>query len=174
MSNAARVKEETLCWFGIYVLADKALLPTCVHTEQGHFDTEPIREFDYRNRSALIEAIDSAMKAGNPEADVPPLENQKKMTPMEKLAGAKSWKDLERKSIYFSIMVHPSNVRIEAWGRAPDKAWSDEKDTSLDVRIPTEAGAGAIADAILEHLRTRKDLPGMTFDFPQPKTARGA
>ena len=132
MSNSAKTeKERSVSWHGMYVLADRALLPTRIETAQGDFDVEPIRQFDYRNRTELIEALAAAISTGNPCAEVPPLENKKKSTPMEKCAGAKSWVDLERKSIYFSITVYPSNVRVEAWGRASDKSWSDEKNTSL-------------------------------------------
>ena len=174
MSNVNPVTEKSVSWHGLYILADRALLPTRIETEQGDFDVEPIRQFDYRSRLALIEALAAAFMTGNPEAEVPPLENKKKPTPMEKLVGAKSWTDLERKYIYFSIMVYPSTVRLESWARASDGTWSDEKETALDITIPLSAGVEGVADTILEHLRTRRDLPGVTFDFPQPKTAKGA
>lgn len=160
MSNTVQ-KEKKLCWLSLIVLADRALLPTTVKTSQGHFDIEPITEVDYRDRGELIKSLAKAMKTGNPIAEAPPIEDQKKQTPMEKRAGAKSWADLERKSIYFSIMVYPSNVRVEAWGRAPDKTWSDEKDTVLDTRVPSVSGVEGVADAILEHLSQRSDLPGL-------------
>lgn len=159
MTNSTVNKEKKLSWFGLYVLADRALLPTCVKTSQGDFDVEPIREFNYRNRDELLDAISKAVQKGNPLGDVPPIENRKKQTPMEKLAKAKSWADLERKSIYFSIKVFPSSFAIKAWGRAPDGKWSDEEETALDVRIPAETGIEAVADAILDHLSNRSDLP---------------
>jgi hypothetical protein len=161
MTNTTVKKEKKLCWFGLYVLADRALLPTCVKTSQGDFDVEPIREFNYRNRHELLDAISKAVQKGNPQGDVPPIENRKKQTPMEKLAKAKSWSDLEKKSIYFSIKVFPSAFSIKAWGRAPDGTWSDENETSFDVRIPIEAGVEGLADAILDHLSKRSDLPGL-------------
>lgn len=174
MSNVNPVKEKSLSWHGLYVLADSALLPTRIETEQGDFDVEPIRKFDYWSRTALIEALSAAFKTGNPESEVPPLENKKKCTPMEKLAGAKSWADLERKSIYFSITVYSSSVRLESWGRASDGSWSDEKETALDTTIPVSAGVEGVADTILAHLKTRGDLPGLVADRSQPKTANGA
>lgn len=160
MTNTTTKKEKKHCWFGLYILADRALLPTCIKTSQGDFDVEPIRELNYRSRSELLDALSEAIQKGNPPSDVPPLENRKKQTPLEKLAKAKSWADLERKSIYFSIKVFPSCFSVKAWGRAPDSTWSDENDTSFDARIPIEAGVEGIADAILDHLKTRSDLPG--------------
>jgi len=71
-------------------------------------------------------------------------------------------------------MVYPSNVRIESWGRAPDKIWSDEKETSLDVRIPKEAGVEGVADAILNHLAERSDLPGLPIPRTIFTSAKGA
>jgi len=174
MTNSITKKEKKLCWFGLYVLADMAILPTCIKTSQGDFDVEPVQEIDYRNRADLVASIAKAVKVGNPQTDVPPAEDRKKQTPMEKLAKAKSWADLERKSIYFSIKVFPSQFTIKAWGRASDGTWSDENQTALDVKIPAEQGIEAVADAIIEHLKSRKDLPGVVTDFNQPKTARGA
>jgi hypothetical protein len=154
-------KEKKLCWFGLLVLPEKALLPTCIETDQGDFDVEPIRQIDYRNRQDLVDAIENAISVGNPPGEAPSREKRKERTPMEKLAGAKSWADLERKSIYFSIKVYPSDFQIKSWGRASDGTWSDEKETALDVKIPKEAGAEGIADAILEHLSQRNDLLGL-------------
>jgi len=174
MTDSAVKKEKKLCWFGLYVLADKALLPTCIKTRQGDFDVEPIQELDYRNRMELVDCIARAVQIGNPSAEVPPIENRKKQTPMERLANAKSWADLERKSIYFSIKVFPSRYSVKAWARAADGTWSDEDKTCLDVSISAQDGPEGVADAILDHLKSRKDLPGVVTDFNQPKTARGA
>jgi hypothetical protein len=153
-------KEKKLCWFGVYVLSDRALLPTCIETDQGDFDVEPIRQIDYRNPQDLADAIANAILVGNPPGEAPPRENQKERTPMEKLANAKSWIDLERKSIYISIKVYPSEVLIESPEKAGDGSWSDEKD-ALSVRVPKEAGAVGIADVILKHLGQRTDLAGL-------------
>ncbi|MBZ0187956.1 MAG: hypothetical protein K8F91_17040 [Candidatus Obscuribacterales bacterium] len=172
--NMSKTKEKTLAWLSLVVLSDRALLPLDIKTNQGYFAVEPIQELDYRNRSALVEGLISALQKGNPERDVPDWWTKKEQTPMEKLAKAKSWRDLEKKSIYFSILVHELDIRIEAWGRASNGAWSDEKDTVLDVRIPASSGAEGIADVILEHLKTRKDLPGLSFGPSQQQTAKGA
>lgn len=172
MTNAK--KEKSVCWLSLLVLADKALLPTSTKTNQGHFAMEPIQQVDYRNRSELVQALQKALDIGNPVGEAPPREKQKERTPMEILAKAKSWLDLERKSIFFSIMVFPSDIHIEAWGRASNGAWSDEKETVLDVRIPAASGAEGIADIVLEHLKTRTDLPGLSFGQSQQRTARGA
>ena len=74
MTNSITKKEKKLCWFGLYVLADKAILPTCIKTSQGDFDVEPVQEIDYRNRADLVASIAKAVKVGNPQTDVPPAE----------------------------------------------------------------------------------------------------
>ncbi len=154
-------KEKLLCWFGLLVLADKALLPTRIKTSRGDCSVEPIRQIDYKNREDMIDAIKNAISIGNPKGEVPEYVLKKGPTPMEPLAKAKSWADLERKSIYFSIDIFPSTFRVESWGRASDGTWSDENDKVLDMEIPAEKGPQAIVDVILEHLKTRTDLPGM-------------
>lgn len=167
-------KEKSICWLSLLVLADKAILPTSVKTNQGNFAMEPIQQIDYRNRSELVQALQKALSIGNPTGEAPPSEKQKERTPLEVIAKAKSWLDLERKSIFFSIMVFPSDIHIEAWGRASNGAWSDEKDTALDVRIPASSNAEGIADVILDHLKTRTDLPGLSFGQSHQQTAKGA
>lgn len=148
-------KPKKLCWFSLYVFADKALLPTTRATNQGDFDVEPVKEIYYRNRAALIGALSEAFAIGNPKMDPP----DKQTTPMEIRSKSKSWADLERKSIYFSIKCYPSEFWIKSWGRSPDGKWSD--DLLLDMHIPTEHGLEAVADAIINHLNTRRDLPGL-------------
>ncbi|MDR3616020.1 MAG: hypothetical protein P4L53_20855 [Candidatus Obscuribacterales bacterium] len=156
-------KEKLLCWLSVLVLSDRALLPTTMKTNQGHFSVDPIQQIDYRNRQELIDALANAIKVGNPIGEAPSRESQRERTSLEKLVHAKSWADLERKSIYFSIALLSSAVEIKSWGRAPDGTWSDEKATSLNVKIPQEAGAEGIADVILEHLSQRRDLPGLSI-----------
>lgn len=160
MKNSIR-KEKLLCWFGLIVLADKALLPTRIRTSRGDCSVEPIRQIDYRDRDDLIEAIRNAIRIGNPPGEVPEYVLNRTATPIEALIKAKSWADVERKSIYFSTEIFPSFYCIKCWGRACDGKWSDEQDTVLDVRIPAEKGPAEIANVILEHLKTRTDLPGL-------------
>lgn len=160
MTNSTQ-KEKKLCWFGLLVLPDRALLPKCIKTSYGDFDVEPVREVDYRRRSDLIDALNNAIAIGNPPGDVPEYRLKKGPSLLETLIGAKSWADLERKSIYFSIKIFPSYYSVKSWGRALDGKWTEEEDTVLDVTISAEKGVDAIADAILEHLKTRTDLPGL-------------
>jgi hypothetical protein len=156
-------EEKLLCWLSVLVLPDRALLPTTMATNQGHFSVDPIRQIDYRNRQELVDAIANAIKIGNPIGEAPSREKQKERTSLEKLVHAKSWADLERKSIFFSIEILSSDVQIVSWGRASDGTWTDEKETSLDVRISKESGAEGVADVILEHLHQRTDLPGLSL-----------
>lgn len=154
-------KEKMLCWFGLIVLADKALLPTRIRTQRGDCSVEPIRQVDYKNRKDLIDAIRDAVKTGNPTGEVPEYVLNKGRTPIEGLAKARSWADLERKSIYFSISIFPSIFEVKSWGRAANGQWTDENETALDVKLHAAKGADGIADVILDHLKTRTDLPGM-------------
>jgi hypothetical protein len=160
MTNSTQ-KEKKLCWFGLLVLSDRALLPKCIKTSHGDFDVEPVREVNYRNRSDLIDALNSAIAIGNPSGDVPEYRLKKGPSLLETLIGAKSWADLERRSIYFSIKIFPSCCSVKCWGRGPDGKWAGEEDTILDTIIPVERGTAEIADVILEHLKTRTDLPGL-------------
>jgi hypothetical protein len=161
------------CWLGLYILADRALLPTTCKTEAGTFrDCDPHLEIDYSDRAALRAALQKALLAGNPEISKPTKEQRQKLAPTAVAAKAQSWSELERKSIFFGIRQYPTEIIVEAWAKNSDGSWSENK--SFEVSIAIEAGVDGVVDAILQHLSTRKDLPGMTFDFRQPKTARGA
>jgi len=44
MSNSIKTEnEKSLSWHGLYILADRALLPARVATAQGEFDIERVR-----------------------------------------------------------------------------------------------------------------------------------
>lgn len=152
------------CWLGLYVSADKALLPTKYETDAGfHYSSDPIHEFDNRDKTALTIALREAMRVGNPVIPAPSRDELKKRTAMERLINAKSWKDLERKTIYFSIKCFDTEFRVVSWGRAPDGTWGPEKEHVLDTSVLKEEGVEAVAEIIIAHLKTRTDLPGLAM-----------
>lgn len=144
------------------MLADKGLIPTSAIIDTGVYrDIEPVREFDYRNKEALLAALQEIVATGNPQILGPQGNYEAPKTPMEVIAKAKSWADLERKSIYFSLDCYPSEYSVKSWGRAANGTWGEEDNLALDIRVPVDKGLKAVADAIINHLGTRRDLPGL-------------
>ena len=156
-------RQQLLWWVGLFVTPDRGLIPTLYRTEAGfHLQREPIIEFDYRNRVALAEALMDAITRGNPQIQTPPPEEQKKRLPdVQKRMKAKSWKDVERRSIYFSIECLEDEFVVISWGRAPDGTWAPEKEHALERHIPVAEGIDAIVDVVWDHLTQRSDLPGL-------------
>lgn len=104
----------------------------------------------------------SLLRTGrNPLIDTPSPEQLKNKTAMEIRAKASSWTELQRKSIGFLIQCWKSDFVVEAWGRAQNGAWESENNPALSISIPVQSGVEAVADAILDHLKKRNDLPGM-------------
>jgi len=70
---------EKLKWgLGLYLMADRAILPTEAVTENRlRVDIEPVTVFDYRNRSEFIAALEKAIAAGNPTVPNPEEEELK-------------------------------------------------------------------------------------------------
>ncbi|MGH2505922.1 MAG: hypothetical protein ACRDHZ_00650 [Ktedonobacteraceae bacterium] len=162
VNTARRPAEDFICGFGLFILSDRAMLPTEYKTGAGyHYSTEPIYEFDYHNRDALIAALKDALGRRNPFIETPSSKQLKTKTAMERRARANSWTDLQRKSIGFLIQCWKSDFIVEAWGRAGNGGWESENNPALSVSIPAQSGIEAVADAILDHLNKRNDLPGM-------------
>lgn len=173
------MREKPLCSMGLLVLADKAILPTSAKTPSRFtISIEPIQIFDYHDRNQFLSVMKNAIDRGFPSVPDPPEEELIqhedgmpgfKNPPVLKYADTDSWDDLERKSIFLSIRCYPSQYLIESWGRAADRKWSDDK--TLELRLPSDVGLEVVVDAILDHLRIRKDLPGLMMDFTQQRTA---
>ncbi|MCC7527834.1 MAG: hypothetical protein IT342_04890 [Candidatus Melainabacteria bacterium] len=175
------MKAKAYCNLGIFFLADRAIMPTDARTpSRWHLSIEPVEVFDYRNRTEFIAACERAIARGMPEISMPSDDQMSwdehgptmKESVTLKYAKLATWDDLERSSIYVSVECYDRGFLIESWGRAKDGKWSDEE--SLELRLDPAVGVEGVVDTILEHLKSRKDLPGMTFDFRQPKTAKGA
>lgn len=166
----------------LFVLSDRAVIPTSVKTASGYtISIEPVEVFDYRDRNALKGALEQAVARGIRK--VPDLPAKELIydedgipgglkEPIEpRYAGVADWDELERKSIYFFLQCYPSGFLLDSWGRSADGKWSDEK--LLELRLPSDVGLELVIDAILDHLKNRPDLPGFTLGSSQEKTAKG-
>lgn len=173
------MREKPYCSMGLIILPDKAVLPTSAHTPSRFtISTEPVQVFDYHDKAQFLAALKDAISRGFPDVKEPPdeelIQHEDGMpgfkNPLElKYVNADSWDELERKSIFLSIRCYPSQYLIESWGRAADQKWSEDK--TMELRLPASVGLEVVIDAILDHLRIRKDLPGLVVDFSQQKTA---
>ena len=175
-------REQAYAAFNLFVFADRAMIPTSADTASRYtVSIEPVQVFDYRDRKALTDAIEKAIAKGIPQIqDLSPEDAicgedgiSGVRNPIElKYAGATSWDELERKSIFFCIECYQSGYLIDCWGRQSNGKWSEAQ--SLELRLPGSVGVDGLVDQILGHLKTRKDLPGLAVDLNQPRTAKGA
>lgn len=174
------MRAKPYCNLEIIIMADKAIMPTDARTpSRWHLSVEPVEVFDYRNRADFVAASKRAISRGIPEVTMPS-ENEMYWdeqgpalkNPLElKYANVSTWDELEQRSIHASIECYDRGFLVESWGRDKNGKWSDEK--ALELRLEPEVGIDGAIDALLEHLKTRRDLPGLVFDVT-PKTAKGA
>lgn len=180
MTNIKR--DVCYCSFSLFVLADRALLPTDADTPSLlTMTTEPVEVFDYRERDEFLAAVQRTIARGNPKIQMPPEQelywDENGMpglkTPVElKYAGVKTWNDLERNSVFYTVECYERGFVVISCGRKKNGLWSDDK--VLELRMPPDVRIEGVVDAILEHLKTRTDLPGFTFGQSQQQTAKGA
>lgn len=163
-------------------MADRAILPTEAITESRlRVDIEPVTVFDYRNRVEFVSELEKAIAAGNPTVPDPSEDELEqdaegfrafKNPAGLKHSGLKTWDELERKSILVSLRCYPSTYLVEIFGREKNGKWSD--DLALELRLPASVGIPVVVDAILDHLKTRRDLPGLVLGPFQSEKAKGA
>jgi hypothetical protein len=166
----------------LIVLADRAILPTSADTASRFtISIEPVQVFDYHDKADFLSALKHAIARGLPIVADPPedelVSHEDGMpafkNPVElKYASVGSWDELEKKSIFISIDCYPSQYLIESWGRGSDGKWADEK--LLELRLPSQVGLEVVIDAIMDHLRNRRDLPGLVISRFQTQTKNGA
>jgi hypothetical protein len=176
------MREKPHCCMGMIVFPDKAVLPTSALTASRFtISIEPVQIFDFHNRNQFLAAMKNAIDRGFPTVPDPPeeelIQHEDGMPGFKnsieiKYAAVRTWDELERKSIFVSVECYPSQYLIESWGRASDGKWSDDK--LLELRLPSSVGLEVVVNAILDHLKIRKDLPGLMLDFTQHKKAKGA
>lgn len=175
------MREKPYCSMSLIIMPDKAVLPTDALTSSRFtISIEPVQVFDYHDKGEFIAALQTSIGRGFPNVSDPPdgdlvyFEDGMPgfKNPIElKYAQAASWEDLERKSISISLRCYPSQYLIESWDHAKDGKWSDEK--LLELRLPSSVGLEVVVNAILDHLKTRRDLPGLLIVPFHPEAAKG-
>lgn len=155
-------RKKMVWWIGLFITSEAGLIPTMYRTDQGvYLQQEPIAEFDYRDRDQLAAAMRHAMETGNPNITADPSEQKKRIPDIQKRMKAKSWQDVERRSIYFCVECLEDEFLVTAWGRASDGTWSEEKQPALARHLPLNGGIESVVHAIWQHLQERTDLPGL-------------
>lgn len=167
-------KQELEVWVSLYVTAKGAYIPLLNDTDAGfHLENEPVISFNCADVTAMERALAQSLANGNPVIAAPK-DLCERESVIAKYIGASSQAELERVSIHFSIEQLTNSYVVQCSKRASSGLWDRGKEKALDVSLPKNCGTEQLVRVILEHLRTRNDLPGSMVDFNQPKTARGA
>ena len=163
-------RERAFSVFNLFFLSDRVVIPTSATTASGYtVSVEPVEVVDCKDRNALKCALEKTISRGRMK--IPDLPDDELIfdgdgatglkNPIElKYAGVSNWDDLERKSINFFVECYPSGYLIECWDRAIDGKWADSH--GLKARLPSSIELDGLIDEIYNHLKTRKDLPGLS------------
>lgn len=161
-------------WIALYVTDRLGFIPTEALTNAGFYlQVEPVRQVNYWDLDELTAALQNALENGNPEITVPPGVQQHEFV-MGRYLGVSGQDEFEKATIPVRIEEQDDHYTVRSWKKLASGKWENPKNLALNCVVAKSAGAKGIAAAIIEHLKSRRDLPGMTFDFQQPKTAKGA
>jgi hypothetical protein len=86
----------------------------------------------------------------------------------------KTQDELEKKTVYVSVKRLNTGFKITSLHKLVNGLQDRKGAKALDILLPRETTYEQLAAFIIEHLKSRKDLPGSTVDFNQSKTAKGA
>lgn len=148
---------------GFYLTSDLAYMPTDMDTEAGYFvESAPVKVFDAFDRSALAEALEGALS--RPNTVIPTPKTAPKDLVIGPYIGISTQKELEQKTVYISVVRLDTGFRIESLRKAPDGTADRQGSKAIDTVLPRETTYEQLAAAIIEHLKSRKDLPGALVD----------
>ena len=150
-------KPELLSLTGFYVAGSEAFMPAMMDTDAGYFiEKEPVLRFDPFNSSALAKVLENSLSEPNtviPASKFPPED-----LVLSPYLNVSSQNELEKKTVYVSVVKLNTGFRIESQQRKSDGTW-DRKDKAIDEVLPETATYGELADRIIAYLKTRKDIP---------------
>lgn len=166
-------KPSLLAVSGFYVAADAAYMPTQMDTDAGYFiSKEPVHRFNAFDIKELAQALRKSLIKPNEviaAEHMPPTD-----LVMSPHLHVSTQQDLERKTVFVSVVRLDTGFRIESQPRKADGTWDRKADRDIDCYLQVDTSYEKLAETIISYLRTRRDLPGSMVDFNQPKTARGA
>ena len=166
-------KPKLIAHTGFYIASDAAYAPTIKDTDAGYFlEKEPVKIFNPYDASALTDVLRDRLSSPNEVISAPPI--APKSLVVGDLLRISTQAELERKTVFMSVTRLDTGFRIESQPKKSDGTWDRKADRLIDCYLPVTTTYEQLAAAIIEHLKSRKDLPGSMVDFNQPKTARGA
>ncbi len=163
-------KPKLIALTGFYVAADAAYAPTILDTDAGYFlENEPVKRFNPYDTSVLAEVLRDRIAAPN-EVVAAPTVAPKRLV-LANILNIATQAELERKTVFLSVTRLDNGFRIESQPRKSDGSWDRKADRLIDCYLPATTTYNQLADVIIEHLKSRRDLPSQPIDINQPKTA---
>lgn len=148
----------TLYFVGIYIYQGKAYLPAHAQFESGIFvDIEPVYVSEIE-KNALAEAIQSVRDAGIDQIPNPKSHDEfrNRKDPILSITGARSWKQLEKTGVSYSITWTKKEVRIDM--SKLDKKGRWVFDLAKVTLLPPDSPLENIVEIIIDDIKTRPEV----------------
>jgi hypothetical protein len=147
-------------FIGIYAISkQKGFLPAWAFARGvgGYVPTAPIQEIPLNDASVLASLLEEYVAKGVPEVDMT-FEEAEKGLFVKQMLGVQSDAELDKLAVPIDVSVEPDEFELRSLARTKNKRWNfDEK--ALNTKIPRSEGFLAVANAIVDHVRNRADLP---------------
>lgn len=153
-------KDKPICCLTVYAISkDRGFVPTLAEAPKGgcYVIMPPVEWCQLDLVDGLTKVLERAIERGNPEIDLT-WEEAGRTTTVDDLLKTSSELEVERQTISFSISCWEDELYVFCYARAKNGRYDHNKH-ALDVYIPADKGIRAVAEAIIEHLKTRDDLP---------------
>lgn len=147
----------TLRVVGVYISRGKAYLPTQGQFDSGIFaDIEPVYVSDLKI-SDLSSTIQRVLEGAHPKLREPTREEwQKRKDPILAITQARSWKELARRAVSYSIAWADNQIRLDM--SRLDKKGRWENDPSRVRILPLDTSLEEIVSLILSDASSRPEL----------------
>lgn len=163
-------------FIGIYAVSkQRGLLPNWAFSAPAvcHVAVGPYSSCNLSSVSSLAKALGEYLKENIQEVDMP-FEEVQNTKELEQVLGVNSLMEMEKKTVFINVFVRDDEYELSILGRAGTGRWDYNQPYALDLKIPKASGLEALAQAIVDHIQSRKDLPDERVIGVSPTIAKGA
>lgn len=163
-------------FIGIYAVSkQRGLLPNWAFSTPAvcHVAVGPYNSCNLSSVPSLVKTLGDYLSEDISEVDMS-FEEVQDSKELEQVLGVNSLLEMEKKTVFINVFVRDNEYELSILGRAGTGRWDYNPPYALKISIPKEKGLEALAQAIVEHIQSRKDLPDERVIGVPPSIAKGA
>lgn len=163
-------------FIGIFAVSKrKGLLPTWGFSNKAgcYVPQAPFRACDFGSIKSLVEVLSDYLASDVPEVDMT-FDDVRKSRAVQVALGVSSSDEVQKATVSMDVEVGADSYDLVSLRRASNGRWDSNEPYALNQKIPKEQGLEAVAQAIVDHIQSRKDLPDERVIEMPPSIAKGA